>query len=334
MEKIWQILIPIRVYPYQPRISGMKAYSLSTAFCIILLLWLAPTLVVTSVGAAPVSTEENPFPVFYDDRPLFLNAIAKADAITPLQTRVTGLTLPHHLIAVDIMAKALALLREQDFERIIIFSPDHFRRGQTPFSLAQRDFLTCLGRVEVDRQGVAMLLSNPLISSSNLFSHEHGVQTVLPLIAHYFPNTPVLPLSLSISSTKEQWDELAGSLLPLLTDKTLVLQSTDFSHYLSWDKALAHDRQTISIITANRLDLISQFKQPDYLDSCAAQYLQMKLQSDAYKARPTIIGHANSCDFLPAEQTRTTSYIVQLYSAGALPALNLPGMWGKGTIVD
>ncbi|MDL2216649.1 AmmeMemoRadiSam system protein B [Desulfovibrio sp. OttesenSCG-928-M14] len=284
--------------------------------------------VATAGAAASFTYDERPFPVFYESAESFRRAIAQAGSIAPLQERVNGITLPHHLLAADLIVGGAALLRNQQYERIIILSPDHFRRGATPFSVPERDFLTPLGLVKLDRQGAEVVLRNPGVSVSSLFSHEHGVRAILPFIAHYFPEVPVLPLALRISSGKKDWDSLLESLRPLLTEKTLLVQSTDFSHYLPWQEAIAHDKATLRVLASGKPELVETLHQPRHLDSRAAQYLQMAVQAAVYNARPTVIANVNSSEYLPAgEQTlaETTSYIVQIYSADHLPPLALPG---------
>lgn len=300
-------------------------YIFRAVFFPVILVALAGMTVVPAHG----SPNTKPFPVLYDDAEGFRWAIAQAQGITPLQTRINGITLPHHLLAADLIGSGLALLREQQYERIILLSPDHFRRGTTAVSVPERDFFTCFGAVPIDRAGVNVLLRTPQVSVSNLFSHEHGVQALLPFIAHYFPKVPVLPLALRTSSSRKDWDALAEALRPLLTEKTLVIQSTDFSHYLTWDNAVARDSETLRVLASGRPDLVERLHQPRHLDSRAAQYMQMKLQAEVYHALPTVIANSNSSQYLPAGDpalTETTSYIVQVYSADMLPSVVLPGV--------
>ena len=282
-----------------------------------------------AVAPAWAAPESPPFPPLYMDKGLFLRAMEKARTVPPWAGRVTGLTLPHHLLAADLMAEGLAGLRGQSYERIILLSPEHFKRGKTPFTVPERDFLTCLGPVSLDRTGAAALLANPLVSTSNLFSHEHGVRALLPFLAAMFPDTPVLPVALSVSSGREQWDSLAESLLPLLTEQTLLLQSTDFSHYLSWPEAAAKDGETLRVLASEREELLLSLHQPSHLDSRAAQYLQMKLQRKRFGAVPLVTANHNACEYLPPGEPmpdKTTSYIVQVYSPKALPVPEkLPG---------
>lgn len=267
-----------------------------------------------------------PFPALYPQPRIYQAALTRAQEISPLTVPITGLTIPHHLLAVELMANSLALVRGQKYERIIILSPDHFYRGKTFFSVSIRPFSTCLGSVPIDIQAADHVLQNPQVSSSNLFSHEHGVQALLPLLAHYFPQVPVLAITIHPAAKKKDWDTLVQTLLPLVGPDTLVIQSTDFSHYLPWPEAMGHDQETLNILAGDDLDALEQLHQPAHLDSKAAQYIHMELQRLAHNATLMVMANANSCEFAPPQKSipqETTSYIVQIYSPQLLPSINL-----------
>ena len=294
------------------------AFAWALACCLSLLLWSG------SVVAAP---EGEAYPPMYRDAALFQWAMRQAVATpsVPAGTRVSGLTVPHHLLVAPLIAEGFARLRGQSYERIIILSPDHNSWGKTYFSVPGRDFATCLGPVPLDRQAVAALLGNPLVSVSHLFAREHGVQALLPFVAASFPGVPVVPITLRVRAGQPDWDSLADTLIPLLTPRTLIIQSTDFSHYLPGDEAAGKDQETLHVLSGDDPKTVSLLGQPEHLDSKAAQYLQLKLQRQVWGAHLSIEANANARDFMPltsnaGEPQRTTSYIVQIYADHILPS--------------
>ena len=84
------------------------------------------------------------FPPFYPEAQPFRSAIGLTKS-TPLPQRITGLTVPHHLLAADLIAGAFALASGQEYRRVVILSPDHFQRSSTPFAVAIRNFQTVMG---------------------------------------------------------------------------------------------------------------------------------------------------------------------------------------------
>ena len=259
-----------------------------------------------------------PFPPFYPEAQPFLSAMRQTKS-APLAHRITGLTVPHHLLAADLIASAFALASGQNYRRIIILSPDHFGRSSTPFAVSIRNFQTVMGEVGIDDDAVARLRENPLVSASNLFSHEHGVRALLPFVAHYFPRARIVAVAIRRDSRPAQWDSLAQTLVPLLTADTLLLQSTDFSHYLPWPQARQFDQETLRVLSAGDPGGVAGLTQPQHLDSRGAQYLQLRLQKQVYQARCAVMASRNSQEYSAQPLKSTTSYLVQVYSPEIFP---------------
>ena len=288
------------------------------AAVILTLFWLI-------TARSPCSAGEKSFPRLFSHEGRFVSAIDQTGA-QPYTQKITGLTVPHHLLASDLIAGAFSRLSNQSYKRIVILSPDHFGRSQTPFALAGRDFRTPLGVVPVDDPAVVHVLKNPRVSISNLFSHEHGVRSLLPFMAYYFPGAKVLALAIRSDSRPAEWDSLAETLVPLLTSDTLLLQSTDFSHYLPPALARIKDQETLRVLSNGSPEQVLGLSESDHLDSKAAQYLQLKLQRQVYGAKPVVIANRNSQEYIDEAIDRTTSYIIQVYSPQLLP-LDIPNRY-------
>jgi AmmeMemoRadiSam system protein B len=276
----------------------------------------------------PASATAEPYPLFFGSPALFNRAIALAEQETrPLSAKITGVTVPHHLLAADMIASTLHLASGRKYDRIILLTPDHFRRATTACATTTRPFRTALGDVPVDAASARLLAEHQLIRESNLFSHEHGVQAVLPFIAKWFPDTPVLPLALEITSREPTWSELADLIQPLVTPDTLVIQSTDFSHYLCQPEAAIRDQESLMLLSAGDAAGIPALNQPAHIDSKAAQWIQMRLQARAFGCgTPVIVDNRNAIRYGGRpDEPRTTSYITQLFSPDFIPASALPG---------
>lgn len=286
------------------------------------------TLLLGLSWCASVNASES-FPSFCDDRHLFLSKIAKSGG-PAFSQRITGITVPHHLVAADLIAEAFSRASGGKYSRIVILSPDHFRRSKTPFCVTRKHFRTVLGTVNTDRGPILQLLQSPLVSESELFSHEHGVQALLPFIAHYFPDSKVVPVAIRIDSKPEEWDAFAASIAPILGLDTLVVQSTDFSHFLTQAEAKERDQESLRVLSQGDPELVKSLKQPEHLDSKAAQYLQMRLQREIFQASPTVIANRNSQEYFAKPLAKTTSYIVQLYSPDPLCVEAAEHYWFAG----
>jgi len=280
------------------------------------------------VGTTLGMNEEAPFPIFFDNAAPFHRAVAEASRHTQaLKQKITGVTVPHHLLAADMIASPLLLASGGDYERILLLTPDHFRRATAPAATTTRRFRTVWGDVPVDQKAVRLLTKHELVEDSNLFSHEHGVHAILPFLAKWFPDVPVVPVALHIRSRPEDWEKLADALVPLVSPRTLVIQSTDFSHYLSQPVAARKDQETLMALSYGDPAAIPALDQPRHLDSKAAQWLQMTIQQRVHGIRaPVVIDNRNAIRYGGrANEPRTTSYITQIYSPEFIPAAALPG---------
>jgi poly-gamma-glutamate synthesis protein (capsule biosynthesis protein) len=139
---------------------------------------------------------------------------------------------------------------------------------------------------------------------------------LLPFAKHFFPQARIVPIAVSYSSTRSEWDAAVAMLEKLIEPGTLIVQSTDYSHYLTQQIAVRRDQETLNAIAANDVDLVVRLLQPDHMDSKGSQYIHMRLQSGVMKARGIVIANRNSAEY-SAIGTRTTSYIVTVYSSEA-----------------
>jgi AmmeMemoRadiSam system protein B len=262
---------------------------------------------------AAVIPNLHPFSSIYSDRQVFLEAIERERVQWPRKIPVTGISVPHHLLAVDLIARGFWTTQGNEIERVIIFSPAHFDRVGGRLAATRRAFETVFGTVSNDVVGSSALLDNSsLFKDSDLFDGEHGIQALLPFVKWFHPEAKVVPIAISPGSSRTEWDEAVCAIKQLVNPRTLLVQSTDFSHYLRPELAMQRDQETLNVIAAEDREALTQLVHPDHLDSKACQYIQMALQAEL-KSRPIVVASRNSAEYV-SDATRTTSYIVQIYT--------------------
>ncbi|MFN7003181.1 MAG: AmmeMemoRadiSam system protein B [Roseinatronobacter sp.] len=227
---------------------------------------------------------------------------------------LSAIVVPHHLEVPDLIAKGIALAQADPPERIVLLFPDHFDQTGRGFATTARDFETVYGTVPNDQTATQHLISEGLPESC-LFAADHGIGALLPFIAHYLPGVPILPIALSIHSRKPDWDRLARQLAPLITPATLIVQSTDFSHYLPHHEARLRDQQVLNILAAGDEDALLRLHQPDHVDSLAALYLTHRLAQGS----PLVLANRNQQEVTPYRLAETTSYMVIAYTSAQEP---------------
>lgn len=273
----------------------------------------------------PAAATSAPFQAQIVDPQPVLAAIAAARPVDLGGAVVTGLVLPHHRVASDLIASGMVTAAQGPRpERIVMLTPDHFKRSPRTFATTVRDFDTAFGVVPVDRDAARALLASSEVASSILFEREHGIGELLPYVGRLFPGVPVLPVAIAVRSTRAQWDRLVDRLAPLVTPRTLIIQSTDFSHYLPRAQAARRDQQMLNVIAAGDLDALTRAQQPAHIDSRGAQYIHMRLQQRLFGAEPIVYGNYNSADTGATVAEDTTSYVAQVYAPAAAARVVFP----------
>lgn len=135
-----------------------------------------------------------------------------------------------------------------EVRRIALFGPAHF----VPFeglALPETEaFATPLGLLPVDTDAAAALASLPgVLVSDAPHAPEHSLEVQLPFLQVVFGTVPILPV-LCGDAPPERVAEAMERVAQL--DGTLLLVSTDLSHYLDWAAAKRADEATAQAVEA------------------------------------------------------------------------------------
>ena len=225
---------------------------------------------------------------------------------------VTGITVPHHLLAPDLIARGFWAASAGEYDRVILVTPDHFHAVSGMFATTLSDFATPFGPVAVDAGAVdALRRGSASFALLPDMAGEHGVHALTPFVRRFWPQARLVPVLAPPDVPPEAWEALARTLLPLVTARTLLVQSTDFSHYLPLATAVRLDQQSLAVIAAGEPHRVRSLVQPAHVDSKASQFVQMAVQ-DALGAGPVVLANRNSAEYGAGDRD-TTSYVVAAY---------------------
>lgn len=161
-------------------------------------------------------------------------------------------------------AYALVAAAEGGFRRVVLVGPSHFVafRG---VALPESDaFATPLGEHPIDGYGMEILASEPLARPwAAPHRDEHSLEVQLPFLTVTLGPLPILPMLTGSASP----DEVAGILERVWGPDTLLVVSSDLSHFLPADSARRVDQRTARAIEALDVDEIG----PE--DACGATAL-------------------------------------------------------------
>lgn len=145
--------------------------------------------------------------------------------------------------------------------RVVLLGPCHrvpVRGLALPDATA---FDTPLGRVAIDRESIAALAGLPqVVVSSAVHAEEHALEVQLPFLQRVLGEFSLVPLAVGAATpieVAEVIEKLWGG------EETLIVVSSDLSHYHAYDEACAIDRGTARAILDFSTDI-------DHEQACGA----------------------------------------------------------------
>ncbi len=155
----------------------------------------------------------------------------------------------HHTLATDLLARFFSELGRcrLDVTRVIVLSPDHFHVGQTFITTFTDGYRTQGDFVSVDQKAVEDLLAEVPSARVNhdLFVNEHGVASLIPFLHQALPTASVVPVTINASISQTEAETMVQWLKGELKDlHTIVIVSSDMSHYLADVQARKNDAKT------------------------------------------------------------------------------------------
>jgi len=269
---------------------------------------------VSAVSAFATSDDDNRFLTAAQDPAVIANALERERQGHPPSLIVTGISVPHHSLAADLIARGVLAASGSTYDRVLLISPDHFRALKTPFGVTTADLETATGVLFADRPfAQAVLTASDMFSDIGGAPREHGIHAITPFIRAVFPNARIVAITTATASTPAEWRAAAEIIGTLVTPRTLIVQSTDYSHFLPVETAALRDQETVSALASGDPEAVLSLIQPDHMDSRAAQFIQMTLQRKLYNSAPVIVANRNANEYI-ATPGPTTSYIVTVYT--------------------
>jgi poly-gamma-glutamate synthesis protein (capsule biosynthesis protein) len=228
---------------------------------------------------------------------------------------IWGVTVPHHLLAADLTAAALKKISPTGYNNIFILSPDHYNHGKTVITIADKKIKTTVGKSAVNPEIIAQLTKLKKIKINNtIFPVEHGISAVLPFSQILWPEAKITPILIRSDANAADLEDLLQFLQQQISvPGTLIIQSSDFSHYLTAEQAKDKDRQTIAALLSNDPKEIMSLNQPANCDSVNILYLMKSIRQNT-GSKIQILENKNSQDYIKTFLKQTTSYITIIFN--------------------
>ena len=173
--------------------------------------------------------------------------LSSVDEIGP---KPKALIVPHagYIYSGPVAASAFAQLKDikHNVKRVILLGPCH-RVPLLGLATSSSDYFeTPLGTIRIDREAIRQIASLPQVEEFDLtHQQEHSLEVQLPFLQEVLDDFSLVPLVVGDASAEdvsEVLDTLWGD------DETLIVISSDLSHYHDYNTARAMDTETCRAI--------------------------------------------------------------------------------------
>lgn len=264
--------------------------------------------------------------------------LAKA-APPPVDGEILAAVAPHagYPYSGPVAAWTYAALKGHRYSRVVIIAPSHYVAFDFTSVYDGDAYTTPLGQVRVDKEfarRLAKMSSTMELSDkghqATTDAPEHSVEVELPWLQTILGNFEVVPIVMGDQSY-ESSRALGVALAKMLRNDhdTLVLASSDLSHYHTYDDAETIDHKTLHALEAWDYLSMSRNFQTRVWEACGgAPIVAAMIYAERRGAnKAEVLRYANSGD-VTSDRSRVVGYSADLFvktahAAGAVPPFGL-----------
>jgi MEMO1 family protein len=233
--------------------------------------------------------------------------------------RTRALVLPHagYLYSGLTAAHAGRVLSPGVFRKVILLGPDHrvgFQHGAITTAAFYR---TPLGLVKIHPDAATLLQQGKLFRSVPASeATEHSLEVLLPFLQSFLGSFELVPVVLGSTDPMV----MAATLAPLLDQQTLLVVSSDLSHYLPYEEAVIRDRLTVDQLLALDADGLASGDNR----ACGREGLLVLAElARRQNWQPQLLHYANSGD-TAGDKHRVVGYAALAFYDGERIAMQNP----------
>lgn len=218
-----------------------------------------------------------------------------------------AIIVPHagYVFSGQVAACAYKQVEGVDYEVIVIIGDTHSGAGSAEIAVySAGTFETPLGSVPVDGEVAQAIVAadEHIAFDPEAFDHEHPIENQLPFLQRVCKGFSIVPIVFRESSL-ENAQTLSDVLIKVLAGKkTLIVASTDLSHYPPYEDALEVDAATLAAIEA---------MDPQRLLDTADEYMAKGIPNlvTCFCSRGAVLTAMLTAPELGADQVKVLKYV-------------------------
>ncbi|MBN2015109.1 MAG: AmmeMemoRadiSam system protein B [Candidatus Altiarchaeota archaeon] len=166
--------------------------------------------------------------------------------------RIKALVVPHagYAYSGQVAAHAFKQIEGGDYDTVIILAPSHHYPLDGVSISNYTHYKTPLGEVKISSLAKKLREESKLISTiPDAHSKEHSAEIEIPFLQYSLKEFEIVPVIVGRMS-RDEIDEFSDLIIKHLDERTLIVASTDLSHYHPYNEALTLDNYCVESIVA------------------------------------------------------------------------------------
>lgn len=214
---------------------------------------------------------------------------------------VIGIISPHagYIYSGRTAAYGFNLLKNKNYNNVIILSPSH-REYFPGICVYDGDgYETPLGIVEINKEITHKIVdgSKAIFQGENGHGQEHAVEVQVPFLQIILKEFKIVPIVMGDQS-KMFVDELAEKLSKIIDENTVIIASSDMSHYYSKQKADELDSIVEKAFNNFEYDKLQEYLERRTCEACGGGPIvaMMKTASLVNRNKSLVLNRSDSGD--------------------------------------
>jgi len=237
--------------------------------------------------------------------------LSKAKKI-PGEGNIIALISPHagYRYSGQVAAYGYKQIQDRDIRKIILIGQSHQENFKGASVYTMGFFKTPLGNVGIDEKSAKKLLNEnaDVKFYPEAFAKEHSLEVQLPFLQSVLKDFTIIPVLIG-SPTRQTFEHLVSEITEMIDEKTLIIASTDLSHYHGYQKAMDMDSKIIAAIEKLSLMNAGELVQSGESEMCGAVPVIIAMEVAKRHGANTgiLFNYANSGD-VTKEKDRVVGY--------------------------
>jgi AmmeMemoRadiSam system protein B/AmmeMemoRadiSam system protein A len=248
-----------------------------------------------------------------------------------IQDRILAVVAPHagYQYSGPVAAYTYAALKGRKYSRVVVIAPSHFESFNFTSIYEGDAYATPLGTVPVDKAFAGQLAGMSSTMRLSGQGHdptpagaEHAIEVQLPWLQRVLGDFQLVPIVMGDQSY-ESSRALGVALAKLIqTDDTLIVASSDLSHYHPYDEAVEIDHKTLHALESWDYFSMSRNFQTRHWEACGgAPIVAAMIAAERMEAnRALALKYANSGD-TAGDRSQVVGYSAEVFVKAANEAV-------------